>query len=95
MIVKVQLSRGWMFISEVYQIETEDMTKDKAIALDFNKEFYCTKNGEEKDLKTDWVKLINIFTKISTEQRLDKVIVVDTNKVYLLNNEGKTIERLN
>jgi len=90
MILKVNIGNGWMFISNLYKTEYREMTKVDAQNLPINKEFYCRNQGI--DSAETWVKVHYLFV---NGIGLHKVIVTDTNEVYLLNDEGKTIERIN
>ena len=90
MILKFQQHNGWVFISNLYKVETKDMLNKEAEDLCINKEFYCM-NEKEGD-KSVWVKLHYLFM---NGIGFDKIIITDINQVYLLNDEGKTIERIN
>jgi hypothetical protein len=90
MIVKFQMHNGWVFVSDLYKVETKEMLKKDAQDLAINKEFYCM--NEEEVGNTVWVKLHYLFTR---EIGFNKIVVTDINQVYLLNDEGKTIERIN
>ena len=92
MILKFYGGSGWVFISELDKVEIRQMTRLKSVQLDFNKQFYCLKEVKEKDLDDVLVNVCYLFTK---SIGLDKVIVMDSNQCYLLNDEGKTIERIN
>ena len=90
MILKFQTYGGWVFISDLDKVETKEMLKKDAQDLIINKEFYCM--NEKKDDNSVWVKLHYLFTR---RDGFDKLVVTDINQVYLLNDEGKTIERIN
>lgn len=91
MILKFMSGNGWIFISDLTKVETKSMKRTEAVNLSINKEFHCYK--DPADLNSDtWVKLYYLFFR---NIGFDKLIVVDTNETYLLNDEGKTIERLN
>lgn len=89
MILKYQTNNGWVFISDLYKVETRLMMKKDAKDLDLTKEFHCISENKGDDI---WVKLHYLFTR---DIGFNKLIVTDINQVYLLNDEGKTIERIN
>lgn len=92
MILKFYGGSGWVFISELNKVEIRQMTQLEAVQLDINKQFYCLKGVKEKDLNNVTVNVYYLFSK---SLGLDKVLVMDSNQCYLLNDEGKTIERIN
>jgi len=90
MILKFQQFNGWVYISDLTKIETKQMLKEDALALAINKESYCM--NEKQGDNSVWVQLHYLFTK---GEGFNKIVVTDINQVYLLNDEGKTIERIN
>jgi len=89
MIVKTEMTGGWMFFDNVETVEIIETTVKNAQDSQVNKQFILMR---DKSADNDLVKKIYLF---KAEQILAQVIVVDTNNVYLLNDEGKTIERIN
>ena len=89
MIVKTEMTGGWMFFDNVETVEIIETTVKNAQDSQVNKQFILMR---DKPTDNDLVKKIYLF---KAEQILSQVIVVDANNVYLLNDEGKTIERIN
>ena len=87
MILKILGSKGEQFIySEISDIETfvrsfEDLKRDE-----HHKLWLIDENSSKKDYK-----IIKIFRNNELDIRL---VIDEFCKVYLMNNEGKTIERL-
>ena len=89
MIMKVQMNCGWKFFDKIETVEVIETTVKNAQDADLNKQFMLMRSII---IDNDSVKKIYMF---KAEQILAQVIVVDVNNVYLLNDEGKTIERIN
>ena len=84
MILKIGTGLGWRFIDNVLDVEINPDTKQTD--NDFPCQHYFINN------KTNKIQLIGYRTK--TDSPMD-FIKVDDVPVYLLNNEGKTVDRLN
>jgi len=89
MIMKVQMNCGWKFFDKIETVEVIETTVKNAQDADLNKQFMLMRSII---IDNDSVKKIYMF---KAEQILAQVIVVDVNNVYLLNDNGKTIERIN
>lgn len=88
MILKICTGNGWRFISDVSEVEVNPSTKD----VDTD---YPCQNIFVND-KERYIKVIKYFINHKGDTRdLANWIKIDDVKVYLLNDEGKTVERLN
>jgi hypothetical protein len=87
--MKVQMNCGWKFFDKIETVEVIETTVKNAQDADLNKQFMLMRSII---IDNDSVKKIYMF---KAEQILAQVIVVDVNNVYLLNDNGKTIERIN
>ena len=97
MIVKMVDDVGNQYIySDITDVTVGITTKEELDKDGYNK-FWITKSERKLDLKY-YYRIFRLFKDdtLTGEVRLEKRIVVDSwIKVYLMNDEGKTIERLN
>jgi hypothetical protein len=102
MIVKISNGPGWRYFDGIEDVGVYDSSYKDARNIDCPTEYMTSiQNGSSICLPTDgsrtsaddemFVKVIKLFKNGSMYKRL----VIDTNFAYLMNNEGKTIERLN
>jgi len=85
MIVKIKKEEGWIFIANVKKAELQK--KDKKLNEVYEIGVPGIVTCSEKD-----VNILNLYIKTSDYKEENYLI---NNEVYLLNDEGKTIERLN
>jgi len=88
MILKIEWCNGWLFQDKFERLEIIEVSKKEAEERRINKQFVIKRAKEDNDR----VKMINLFKEGCD---LFQVIVIDINQAYLLNDEGKTIERIN
>ena len=89
MIVKLSTGCGWRFIDRVDDVEAEDMRKDWKEPVPYPcQHYFC-------DEKITWVKKLKILRQENPGYTLgDNLLFIKTDQsAYLLNDEGKTIEK--
>lgn len=91
MILKISLYNGWHYISKVenFQISDTDFSKLKQDEQEGVQEAYLLYDTGRREDRT--LKLLRINIGLFNFER----IVLDVNQVYLMSDEGKTIERIN
>jgi len=94
MIVKIGTMQGWKFFDEVETFEinqttNEDLKKEEDKENSGCPVGFMVLNHSYKD--TDIIKVLKIWRRNNYFEK----IVIDVNNVYILNDEGKTIERIN
>lgn len=87
MILKISTGKGWRFIANVVEVEVNPSTKD--VETDYPCQHIYVKDTER------YIKVIKYWTKGLELHNLANFIKIDDVQVYLLNDEGKTVERLN
>jgi hypothetical protein len=91
MILKISNGPGWRYFDGIEDVEVYDSTYEDT-RIDCPTEYMLnTQNDTAKARNEMFVKVIKLFKNGSMYRRL----VIDTNNVYLMNNEGKTLERIN
>lgn len=90
MIVKVERLNGWRYFDNIDNIAIQTIKQEDIIVDVYSPptQFICLTKGEKK---TYYNKILDFFVKETLIFRL----VIDLNEVYLMNDEGKTIERIN
>ncbi len=88
MILKIQIYNGWSYFDNIDRVEVYEV--ERSLKDDSSCPTHCMFEtfGEKA---TKLIKVIMLFTKGVMTDR----IKVDLNSVYLMSNEGKTIERIN
>jgi len=87
MILKICTGTGWRFIDKIKNVEVNESTKQSD--EQFNSQCYYV-NEKQNNIKVITVFIDNDYF-LSSNLR----IKVDVAQVYLLNDAGKTIERIN
>lgn len=96
MILKIELPDGWHYIDGIESFEISHTTKadlDKTLEKTGCPTAYFTLEAldPKAPVRSEIFKLIRYW---GSKERFAR-LVVDFGKVYLLNDEGKTIEKLN
>lgn len=92
MIVKISTTAGWRFIDKVEDVFIHQDSGDN-IAAQGNDCPTEWMDGD-KNIPVDLVRSYKVIT-LHKDGELFKRIVIKENLIYLLNDAGKTIERLN
>jgi len=87
MIVKIHTKHGWRFIDKIKNVEVNESTKQSD--EQFNSQCYYTNEKQNN------IKVITAFIDDDSFLPRHLRIKIDEGEVYLLNDEGKTIERIN
>jgi hypothetical protein len=89
MIVKIKANKGWLFYDGFEKIHHEGISREQATKIEPNA-IWCEDNSECEGSKCPE------FIILYASKRGNEPYSLVTNQItYLLNDEGKTIERLN
>ena len=98
MIVKIGTLHGWKLIDNVETFEINQTTHAELKQEEDIEQSGCPigfmllkKTKQPGDNDNEYIKVLKIWKRNNYFEK----IVIDVNNVYILNDEGKTIERLN